>query len=183
MNISANTTVTALAARVCQGLADRGIAAVLTGGAVVSIYSDNEFQSDDLDFISPASLERLKAVMQELGFHQEEGKYFSHPDTQFLIEFPPAPIMLGGRYIPEHEVGAIKTEVGLLRILTPTQCVMDRLASFYHWNDYQSLLQALAVARKQPVDLEQVKQWSAAENAADKYQKFLGMLVPAGRAR
>lgn len=48
------TSIEALAAVVCETLAHHGIHAVLTGGAVVSIYTDNEFQSHDLDFISAA---------------------------------------------------------------------------------------------------------------------------------
>lgn len=43
--IRQDMAVSELAALVCQHLADNGIEAVLTGGAVVTIYSENEYRS------------------------------------------------------------------------------------------------------------------------------------------
>jgi hypothetical protein len=40
---------------------------VLTGGAVVSIYTNNEYESGDLDFISPESTKRIAEVIAQLG--------------------------------------------------------------------------------------------------------------------
>ena len=50
--ITKNSTVEEIAALVSQKLTDGGIQAVLSGGAVVSIYSNNEYESKDLDFVS-----------------------------------------------------------------------------------------------------------------------------------
>jgi len=44
-----------VAALVCTTLDQHGIRVVLSGGAVVSIYSHNEYQSKDLDFIAEGS--------------------------------------------------------------------------------------------------------------------------------
>jgi hypothetical protein len=63
-----------------------------------------------------------------------------------------------------------------LHILTPTLCVMDRLAGFYHWNDRQSLDQALMVAKRHPIDFKRVKLWTTKENQQKKYQDFLDRL-------
>ncbi len=40
-----------LAAYICNYLRENGILCTLTGGACVSIYSENQYQSGDLDFI------------------------------------------------------------------------------------------------------------------------------------
>jgi hypothetical protein len=40
-----------LAALVCSTLERHGVSVVLSGGSVVSIYSNNAYQSNDLDFI------------------------------------------------------------------------------------------------------------------------------------
>jgi hypothetical protein len=53
---------------------------------------------------------------------------------------------------------------------------MDRLAAFYHWNDRQSLEQALLVAKKHPIGLSKIQRWSKNENMLDKYQIFLKYL-------
>ena len=36
-----------------------------------------------------------------------------------------------------------ETDVGVLRLLTPMDCVKDILAAYYHWDDEQSLRQVL----------------------------------------
>lgn len=48
----------------------KGISTVLTGGAVVSIYTENKYMSYDADFISPADQKSISKAMQELGFEQ-----------------------------------------------------------------------------------------------------------------
>ena len=45
------------------------------------------------------------------------------------------------------ECGEIRTSEGHLRIITPTHCLMDRLAACGHWDDTASLAQALSVAQ------------------------------------
>lgn len=52
--ISNTTTLKELALIVCSRLKDDGIDAVLTGDAVVSIYTQNQYKSFDLDFVSHA---------------------------------------------------------------------------------------------------------------------------------
>ncbi len=61
----------------------------------------------------------------------------------------------------------------LLRLLTPTDCIKDRLAAFYHWDDEQCLQQAIWVAQQNKFDLESVKKWSLSEGAEDKFSLFL----------
>lgn len=61
--ITASTTIEELAAIVSTTLEAAGISAVLSGGAVVSIYTNNEYESSDLDFISPESTSRIAEVI------------------------------------------------------------------------------------------------------------------------
>lgn len=70
-----------------------GIDVVLSGGSCVSIYSSEQYVSMDLDFVNAmfAKRDRIKSVMEGLGFH-EENRYFCHPETIFLVEFPPMQI-------------------------------------------------------------------------------------------
>jgi len=50
---------------------------------------------------------------------------------------------------------------------------MDRLAGYYHWNDLQSLYQAVAVARRHSVDFQRIEGWSKRERSTDRYRDFL----------
>ena len=64
--ISASTTIEELAALVSETLRAAGISAVLSGGAVVSIYANNEYESGDLDFVSAASTAKIGEALASL---------------------------------------------------------------------------------------------------------------------
>ena len=105
-----------------------------------------------------------------MGFHKEIGRYFSHPDTEILIEFPPGPLSIGNS--PVSSVQTMLIENSTLNLLTPTQCVMDRLAAFYHWDDTQSLKQAVLVASLHDVDIECIAEWSRWEGMNVQFNRF-----------
>lgn len=172
--ITQATTIEALAALVCESLARGGIHAVLTGGAVVSIYTDNEFQSHDLDFISASGRKELDLAMSALGFSRGAGRHYVHPATDFIVEFPSGPLMVGGTPVTRH--AERPTPHGVIRLLTPTDAVKDRLAGFLHWSDRQNLEQALALCRAQSVDLDDVKRWAAHEGQAERFAVFLSRM-------
>lgn len=162
-----------LAALVIKQLALHDIEAVLTGGACVTIYSFNIYQSLDLDFVTNAAEYRAKEIkeaMRELGFALAAEGFFARKDCPYIIEFIPPPLAIGSE--PVRKKGEIKTREGRIYLLTPTDCVKDRLAAFYHWNDRQSLKQALLVAQKQKIDLKEIKRWSDAEGQAKKFAIF-----------
>lgn len=130
-------------------------------------------QSSDLDFISPSDQKDIEKALAKLGF-KKEGRSFNHPDTEFFVEFPKGPLAIGGEIIKPE--GEITISGNKLVLLSPTQSVMDRLAAFYHWNDRQSLDQALWIAEKHPVNLSKVEIWSKKEGETDKFKEFLSQL-------
>lgn len=149
---------------------------MLTGGAAVSVYTNNQYQSKDIDLIS-TSMEKRKAVKQamfEIGFN-EENRYFVHPDTQFLVEFPAGPLAVGKQ--PVEETTEILLSTGTLLVLTPTDCVKDRLSAFYYWNDNQALAQAVLVTQHAKVDIAEVEQWSIKEGMLPKFHDFQAQLT------
>jgi hypothetical protein len=50
--ITPSTSLEELAAIIRQALEASGILATFSGGAAVSIYTNNRYQSEDLDFVS-----------------------------------------------------------------------------------------------------------------------------------
>ena len=165
-----------LGAFVCSHLRVSNIRVVLTGGACASIYTDNEYQSLDLDFIEevPVTRRKLKEALAEIGF-KEKKRYFIHPDTEFFLEFPGGPLAVGEE--PVKKVVDIEFPTGTLRLISPTDCVKDRLATFYYWDDRQSLEQALLVTRNQDVDLLQIRRWSEGEGNLEKFERFFSVLA------
>jgi hypothetical protein len=57
-------------------------------------------------------------------------------------------------------------------LLTPTDCIEDRLAAFFHWNDKMAFEQALLVAREQPVDIADLRRWASTEGETEKLDVF-----------
>ncbi len=164
-----------VAALICQHLQNHGIHAVLTGGAVVSIYSDGRYLTADLDFITLRSIDMVQEALAKLGFRKGHGRYFTHPDTDLLVEVPPGPLCIGNA--PVSDTDTLVIGGSILNILTPTQCVMDRLAAYYHWDDEQALDQALLVAKLHEVDIESIRDWSEEEGKAAQFGCFLSRLT------
>ena len=71
----------------------------------------------------------------------EENRYFRHPLSKFFFEFPPGPLTVGQE--PVKVIDEVKLETGILKVISPTDSVKDRLAAYYHWGDQQGLEQAL----------------------------------------
>lgn len=77
---------------------------------------------------------------------------------------------------PIDKIEEIKTKYGMLKLLTPTDCVKDRLAAYFHWDDEQSLTQAVWVASKNKIDIEDIEKWAQKEQSVEKYNKFKELL-------
>jgi hypothetical protein len=166
MAITADTSPFELAALVSQTLEDAGIKATLSGGAAVSVYTHNRYQSSDLDFVTAARRDALSAALRPLGFRlANDLRHFVHPGTPLFLEFPAGPLEFGDRVVHHDEIPRLQTPWGPLRVITPTQCVMDRLAAFWHWRDRQSWDQAVMVAAHQTVDYDELVAYAASEGA------------------
>lgn len=160
-----------LAGLICEHLKKNEIEATLVGGACVSIYSGNKYISSDLDFITYSLTRELEEILKPLGFARKSRRHFEHPDCRFFIEFPAPPIAIGSEPVRDYQL--LKTKFGRIRILTPTDCVRDRLAAYFFWDDMQSLEQALMVAKRQNVSIAAIKRWAEREGCGKKMRKFL----------
>lgn len=169
-------TIGEVAAFVCSHLKKNGIDVVLSGGACVSIYSTNKYQSFDLDFIEniTTSKKKLKEVLQEIGF-TEDHRYFRNPETEFFLEFPPGPLSIGDE--PVKEIAEKEYPEGLLRLISPTDCIKDRLSAFYYWNDRQCLEQAILVAQENEIDMGDIERWSAKEGKLEEFANIRNRLI------
>ena len=145
-------------------LAKRGIGVVLVGGAVVAVYSDGAYHSGDLDFVEDQPFdERVPEAMAELGF-QRVGRHYEHPECRHLIvEFVSGPLGIGR----DEAIVPVTQRVGgqELRILSPSDCICDRLASYIHFRARECLDQAVLVAQAQTVDWDRIESWCTAEDS------------------
>ena len=174
--ITVQSTVEEVAAIVSSALERAGITATLSGGGAVTIYSNNEYRSRDLDFVTSAMIADLKPVLEDLGFEHTgvpRMSQFSHSDVEWYVEFPPSPLTFGNLLVNPEECALIELPVGKLRIITPTQSVMDRLAAAYAWQDPQSRDQAAMVAANQEIDWKALRTWFANEGEPEEeFRRF-----------
>lgn len=168
-----NMSMEELGAFVCTALEKEGIDTVLSGGCCVEIYSNGRYTSDDIDLIDRfnGGHRKIKTVMESLGFREHELKrYFVHDDTSLFIEFPRGPLGVGDS--PIRNIATRVSETGVLKLLTPTDCIKDRLAGYYHWDDEQNLEQAVWVANENEFDMLAIEKWSVNEGQIEKFKLF-----------
>lgn len=147
----------------------------MSGGSVVSIYSNAEYVSYDLDVVPIGLARRVDPVMKSLGFESQQ-RHWRHPRIRYRVEFPVGPVAIGEETI--HEFAERETPAGRLRLLRPTECVMDRLTWFIHSADRQCLSQAIRVATLHPVDLRRIQRWASGElpHGKARFEEFKQML-------
>ena len=164
-----------LAFYISDFLRRNGVEAVLTGGACVSIYSENKYLSYDLDFVIQRYRDgvNVREVLAGIGFFERDQSFY-HEYTDYFIEFVPGPLAVGSE--PVKDISELKSGSLKLRIISPTECVKDRLAAFYHWSDIQSLQQAVMVAKEQDIDLEEIERWSKNEMMGNRFAEFKKLL-------
>lgn len=158
-----------LAGLICQHLKDDGIEAILVGGSCVTVYSNNRYISHDLDYVSHEDFHKIAVSLKKLGFIKK-GRHFEHPDCPFFIDFVTEPVAIGNEVITKFK--QMPTKYGNFKLLRPTDCVKDRLASFYYWGDRQGLNQALDVCSNHKINIKQIREWSEREGFIEKFLIF-----------
>ncbi len=156
-----------------EELGKRGIDTILVGGACATIYSENRYQSYDLDYVTYVDMKKVKKALLELGFTESDG-YFQREGCQWFVEFVSPPVAVGNESILSFNT--IVTSLGTITLLSPVDSVKDRLASFYHWNDKQGLVQAINICLEQNIDVDEIERWSIAEKQEVKFRIFLQLL-------
>jgi hypothetical protein len=162
-----------LAAYISHYLRENGIPNVLTGGACVSIYTENSYQSYDLDFVNieGVPISGVSSRLKEIGF-EEKGRIFLSDKAKYSVDILSPPLSVGRQQI--LTVNSIEVDKLILELLTPTDSVKDRLAAFYFWNDRQAFEQALLIQAHKKVDFDEIRKWSEMEGELGKFNYFMG---------
>lgn len=160
---------------VCTALQNTGTTAVLTGGSAATYYVPEAYQSQDADFVITFGSGSAGAgdAMRGLGYTEIAGVY-SHQKNVFTVEFPPGPLAVGEDLVESYDT--VRRDGEILHVLSRTDCVRDRLASFYFFSDRSALAAAVAVARSGTIDISAIRRWSEREGEASRFAEFLEYL-------
>ncbi len=161
-----------VAAYVSHYLRMNGVPNVLTGGACVSIYTENRYQSYDLDFVNIEGvvISRISSLLKEMGF-EEKGRIFVNDKANYTVDILSPPLSVGRQSIVS--VNTIEVDKMVLKLLTATDSIKDRLAAFYFWNDRQAFEQAILIQAHNEVDFDEIRKWSEMEGELEKFNYFM----------
>jgi hypothetical protein len=157
-------TLEETAAYVCTKLKEKNIDVVLSGGSCMEIYTKSNFSSLDIDFIPNPSVtsKQIEETMLELGFEKTKSRYYKYHNNPNYIKFPTVPVSLGNDLTKEF--AQLKTHVGTLMLLTPTDCIKDRLCALVYHGGEECFNQAMAVAHLNIINKENLINWAKNEN-------------------
>lgn len=158
-----------LAVIVAEHLQKHDVDVVLVGGLAVEIYTENLYLTKDIDMVNtnykkPAT---LHGAMAALGF-RKQGRVYANATTDITVEFPSGPLAVGNKLITNTTLA--RTAKGNIPILHVDDVVKDRLAAFIHWQDRQSLIQAVAIVLKHNLEPEKFKSFFNVEGDTSHYE-------------
>lgn len=143
----------------------KGVDFILVGGATVQFYTQAKYLTKDIDVILRGDTrELIEEIMTSLNFQRTSNyRQFENPLFHFSVEFPPAPIEIGGRTITKVDV--IETPEGPLEIVKVEDIIMDRIIAGVEWKDQSSIHQAklLWSIRKDQIDLDYLTDFARKE--------------------
>ncbi|MHB8147517.1 MAG: hypothetical protein ACYDGM_09715 [Vulcanimicrobiaceae bacterium] len=175
MSIASSSSLTDVCFAVCTAMAAIGTTVVLSGGSAATFYVPEAYQSRDADFIVTLRGDRREggAVMTALGYTERQSGLYVHAENRFTVEFPAGPLAIGNERITTWHTATRSGEI--LHVLSRTDCVRDRLASFYFFADRSALAAAVAVYQSGEVDDLLLKEWSTREREERAFAEFLAM--------
>lgn len=157
-----------------------GVTLTVVGGAAVQYYTLAEYTTKDLDAILFAdSKEIVESVMHFLGFKRTSSyRHFEHPDLPFVVEFPPSPIAVGGRYIAEvNKLTFGEYEVRVIRI---EDILMDRIIAGVEWRSPLHLEQAklLWLKNRKIIDRKYLAEFAISEGYTRELKRVMKQRSP-----
>ena len=166
---------------VASHLEENGIGVTLVGGAVATIYSKGGYESGDLDMVFDSMFQdrsKFQKVLEEIGITKIDQRNFKHPDCLYSLEAKSPPIDIGHMAsqgdIPE--INKIKVNTNIIKILSPTDCIKDRLYKADEWDDDEAFDAALLVAKEAGFNKKKLKSFFELNNKMEIFEKFMDNL-------
>jgi hypothetical protein len=133
---------------ICRLFREAGARAVVVGGSAVEFYTAAQYTTKDVDFIT-AQPNRIKAVMDELGFVNRGGTWILPEDPTIVVEFPAGP--LAGSYDKVRRVRVQGDDIA--DVIGIEDIIVDRMSANKHWRDGSaSQARYMAVSRYDEID-------------------------------
>jgi hypothetical protein len=150
-----------------QGLfGERSEAPVLVGGAAVELYTNGAYVTGDLDFVGFMT-DTVSARLQTEGFRRQ-GRHWVHREGGIFIEMP-AQMFDRAVRVDSIEIGELS-----IRVLSPEDVLVDRLAAWKFWRSSLSGVNAYLIwnDRGSEMDSEWLERLAGMEGVEDALVKL-----------
>ncbi|PWE74349.1 hypothetical protein B1R38_06075 [Bacillus cereus] len=107
---------------------------IVVGGLSVEIYTQREYATRDIDFVSDG-YEKISVLLSSLGF-VKDGRHFYHPKIEIAIEIPDS--CLAGDY--NKVVKVMLDEDKYVYLISIEDIILDRLRAAVWWKSEQDSL-------------------------------------------
>ena len=160
-------------------LENAGSCSVLVGGAALAIHTEGRYRTSNLDLVPDDLMRReVPEILHSLGFAAQRKRNFVHSECPHLaIRLPMGPVEIGGEFpiVPDE----IEVEGRRLRILSPSDCVKDRIVGYVHQGSRTYFDQAVLVCIHQParVDLGQIEHWCEGNGSMGAFKELKRCLM------
>jgi hypothetical protein len=152
-----------------QGLfQDRSEAPVLVGGGAVELYTNGAYTTGDLDFVGFMT-DTVTGRLQAEGFRRQ-GRHWVHPEGRIFIELP---AQMFDRAV---RVDSIAIGEWIIRVLSPEDVLVDRLAAWVFWRSTLSGVNAYLIwnDRGGEMDIDWLERLARMEGVEDALAKLRG---------
>ena len=141
------------AAIITQLLDKYGIKPIIVGGLSVEIYTQSEYATRDIDFVSDG-YHIIEDILFSLGF-QKEGRHFFHSEIEIAIEIPDSD--LAGSY---DKVAKVEIdEKNYIYLISVEDIILDRLRATVNWRSEEDRIWGfkLLASNYEIIDLDYLK--------------------------
>ncbi len=162
---------------VASHLEEHSIGVTLVGGAVATIYSEGGYESGDLDMVFDSMFQdrnKFLEVLKKIGIEKVDQRNFKHPDCPFSLEAKAPPVDIG-HMAPEGtspEIKKEKVKQTTIKILSPTDCIKDRLYKADEWDDDEAFEAAILVAKKTGFNERKLEDFFELNRKIEIFEKF-----------
>ncbi|MFL0366075.1 DUF6036 family nucleotidyltransferase [Pseudobacillus sp. 179-B 2D1 NHS] len=112
-------------------LAKRNVKPIIVGGLSVTIYTQNDYTTRDIDMVSDG-YETISNILKELDF-KKEGRHFYNDYIEIAIEIPDS--YLEGDYSKVQKV--FIDELNYVYLISIEDIILDRLRAAVHWKSIE----------------------------------------------
>lgn len=146
---------------------DAESAPVLVGGAALELYTRGAYRTADIDLVGRVP-EEVAAELESVGFARQ-GRHWVHPGARIFIELPAA------SFDAPVVVDAVRFGEWTLRVLSPEDVLVDRLAAWKFWKVVAEGVNAFLLWRDRGdrMDAKRLAKRARAESLADALAELL----------